>query len=157
MTSGRYEVKTYKRRLGMYDSLEEAASVYYWHASAKQRADRSSEETALAEVDSSQWIRSTKHASGFEGIFMKTNNNGRTYYDVRTTRTRVGRFSTLAEAASAYRHFWEAQQMRAKAGEADGEGSSSMHVSRALHPDAYEQAADETLLAAAALCAVRDA
>ena len=51
----------------------------------------------------------------------------------------------------------EAQQVRAKTGAADGEGSSSMHVSRALHPDAYEQAADETLLAAAALCAVRDA
>ena len=160
MTSGRYEVKTYKQRFGTFRTLAEAASVYYWHASAsmRERADRRSEqEAALASVDSSLWIRSTKHASGFEGIFMKTNNNGRTYYDVRTTRTRVGRFSTLAEAASAYRHFWEAQQMRAKAGEADGEGSSSMHVSRALHPDAYEQAADETLLAAAALCAVRDA
>ena len=32
--------------------------------------------------------------------------------------------------------------------------TSSMHMSRALHADAYEAGADETLLAAAALCAV---
>ena len=80
---------------------------------------------------------------------MKTNKKGRTYYDVRTSKTRVGRFATIADAASAYRRFWDAQQVHSIA--QTSEGSSSM----ASMPQS--DGADETVAAAAALCAVRDA
>ena len=153
MSSGRYEVKTYKQRFGTFRTLAEAASVYYWHASAsmRERADRRSEqEAALASVDSSLWIRSTKHASGFEGVFMKTNKKGRTYYDVRTSKTRVGRFATIADAASAYRRFWDAQQVHPIAQTSEGCSSSMVCMP-------HSDGADETVAAAAALCAVRGA